>query len=296
MAAAEADSSSPTAAKTASAHSHRTHSPLLSHFHRVRRYLADGGTSPVSHAILSAAEFELRLNGLTRATTYSFRVQAWTAPVDTAVCANGESSQCSVWSPFTNATTQAAGTRWYVAPQGSYLYGEGTLEHPFPMDIQGLIDRSDVANGHEIILLPGVYGDALLSGPGHAQDLNLRGKMLSITGLNGSALTTVDCGGTSRFLTCAAAQRISKALSSHIPPHHRPPPQPVQPRPRTRPVGSQVQPLGAFGLRPQRPDHPQLRRRRRRQGGAAVHGALGSDRPGLRLRRERRRDWRRLRR
>ena len=69
------------------------------------------------------------------------------------------------------------------------------------MDLQGLIDRPDVVNGHEILLHPGVYGSARLRGPGSAQDLNLRGKLLSIGSTNGSAATVIDCGGTSRLIT-----------------------------------------------------------------------------------------------
>ena len=34
-----------------------------------------------------------------------------------------------------------------------------------------------------------------------AQDLNLRGKLLSIGSTNGSAATVIDCGGTSRLIT-----------------------------------------------------------------------------------------------
>ena len=121
-------------------------------------------------------------------------MQAWTtADVSPDTCAGGESSFCSVWSPATNVTTQAAGEVWHVSATGSYLYGDGSERNPYPMDLQGLIDRPDVVNGHEILLHPGVYGSARLRGPGSAQDLNLRGKLLSIGSTNGSAATVIDC-------------------------------------------------------------------------------------------------------
>ena len=93
-------------------------------------------------------------------------MQAWTtADVSPDTCAGGESSFCSAWSDLTNVTTQAAGEVWHVSAGGSYLYGDGSARNPYPMDIQGLIDRPDVVNGHQIKLHPGTYGTALLRGP-----------------------------------------------------------------------------------------------------------------------------------
>ena len=141
-----------------------------------------GANGPaLMRAVLPSSQLELRLSGLAKNTTYSFRVQAWTtADVTPGACAGGESSLCSQWSHRTNTTTQPAGEVWHVSASGSYLYGDGSARNPYPMDIQGLIDRADVANGHEIRLHPGTYGTALLRGPGSAQVLNLHFLLLAM--------------------------------------------------------------------------------------------------------------------
>ena len=105
----------------------------------------------------------------------------------------------------TNFTTATLATEWHVSPGGSYLYGDGSLSHPFPMDIQGVIDRVDVLNGAELaelVLAPGLYSSAAMRGPGNTVDINLRGKILTIRSrTNDAADTVIDCAGATRFIT-----------------------------------------------------------------------------------------------
>ena len=145
-------------------------------------------------------------------TTYTARVQAWTAAVAHDVCTAGENYVCSQWSRPTNVTTQVSATTWFVAPSGSYLYGNGSIAAPFAMDLQGLIDSDRTKNGHEIVLMPGTYGTALLRGPGSAQNLVLNSKLVNIRSHTSAIETIVDCGGTSRFLTYNASEPASVVL------------------------------------------------------------------------------------
>ena len=162
---------------------------------------------------LPSSPLEHTVSGFPMGTTYAFRIQAWAADVDASLCENGENYRCSIWSNITNVTTISTATMWYVSTDGSYFYGDGSLSKPFPMDIQGVIDRDELTNGHTIVLLPGLYGDKHRHGPGASQDLNLNGKLLSITSLGGATDTIIDCGGTGRFITFNNSEGPSVVLS-----------------------------------------------------------------------------------
>ena len=163
--------------------------------------------SPTDHPLAQSLEvlgdvLELRVGGLQPGSTYAFQLQAWTSsPIDTSSCINGENAACSLWSKAGNGTTGNLGQIWYVSPQGSYFYGDGSEATPYPMNIQELLERPDLVTGHQLMLLPGTYGDRFMRGAGRAQDFNLFGKMVTISSRDGPESTIFDCGGTSRFFT-----------------------------------------------------------------------------------------------
>ena len=168
------------------------------------QWLPTGSAESVVAAeeVLSSTHLGSPLQDLQPGVSYDVRLQAWTQAVDVARCTNGESSLCSEWSPVANFTTRTLATLWHVSPSGSYLYGDGSVSAPFPMDVQGVIEDSRVLNGAEIVLAAGTYSMGAMRGPGSAVDLNLRGKVLTIRSESGNPDDTIfDCGGTRRLLT-----------------------------------------------------------------------------------------------
>ena len=182
--------------------------------HYVLRYwrVVDGTRDAAQRLVFGASTRDATLGGLSRDTAYSVELQAWTAAVDAGACSAGENALCSQWSENVTAATRASGNTWYVSPQGSYFYGNGSLAAPFAPDIQGLIDHEMVVTGHEIVMMEGLYGDVHKRGPGRAQDLNFHGKLISIRSLSGAASTVVDCGGKSRFFTFSNLEPASVKL------------------------------------------------------------------------------------
>ena len=158
-----------------------------------------------SSLVLDAPTVSVTLLQLRAGLTYMMRVQAWTEDEDTDTCVDGSNHRCSLWSDVGNVTIEATATVWYVAHNGSYLYGEGSMTRPFAADLQGVFERSHVETGHEVVLLPGYYGALHMFGTGRAQDLNMQGKFLTLRSasadLAGARETIIDCAGTSHFMT-----------------------------------------------------------------------------------------------
>ena len=162
-----------------------------------------GGIADVVELVVSSAVQSMALTDLMAGATYDVRVQAWTTEVEPSGCSDGEVSACSQFSWPLNFTTPTVSTQWHLSVGGSYLFGVGTRDSPWPMDIQGAIDRPEVANGAELVLHPGVWSSAAMAGPGRVADLSLRGKLLTLRSLPGEASSTIlDCTGSSgRLLT-----------------------------------------------------------------------------------------------
>ena len=155
---------------------------------------------------VDAPALEADVLNLANGTTYLFQVQAWSDLTNTDLR--------SAWSKNISFTTLSLASSWYVSPTGSALTGKGTKDSPWPPDLQGRIDAAQVANGHELVLLPGTYGNAFLRGGGSAEQLNLGGKLLSIRGEAGAASTIIDCqGGRSRFFTFNNSEPPSVVIS-----------------------------------------------------------------------------------
>ena len=194
--------------------------PILWYRLRVRSAEEDvGGDGAASGAIVaeeivSSAQLGAPLQDLSPGSRYEVTLQAWTEAVEPSKCTGGESSLCSEWSAPSNFTTRTLATLWHISPTGSYLYGDGSLGAPFPMDVQGVIDDSRVLNGAELVLAPGTYSLEAMRGPGSAVDLNLRGKVLTIRSRSGDPADTVfDCGGRRRLLTFNHSEPPSVVLS-----------------------------------------------------------------------------------
>ena len=162
---------------------------------------ATAGAGEMEEQVLPSTTTSAPLAGLVAGTSYDVTLQAWTASVDPSACSGGETSACSQLSPLANFTTSITAKQVHISVRGSYLYGNGTRSNPFAMDVQGVIDREEVTNGAEIILHPGVYSQAVMTGPGSTVDLNLRGKLLTIRALEGAGSVVFDCAASARFLT-----------------------------------------------------------------------------------------------
>ena len=122
--------------------------PVL--FYRLQWLPSDAEEDAVpSEATFSSAQLSTALTGLSPGTSYDVRLQAWTDAVLPSACTSGENSLCSQFSEVANFTTATTAAQWHLAVSGSYLYGDGSVGLPFPMDLQGAIDREEVRNGRQ---------------------------------------------------------------------------------------------------------------------------------------------------